>query len=588
MSVDWANLGQVEFDRTVEALVRHRFGERARAINGRGGDDGRDIEVTFDDGRVWILQLKYFPEGFSSEWRKRRTQIRNSFQAALAHTPAEWTLVVPCLCTKWEHKYVADLNKGEVPPKITVVDRDDLDAWTADAPEIDKYVQRTATSELQQMARDFGQEQAALLGGISDIAARVGNLGSLVNAVDLDWAVDFAHRDDTTELLIRPKHADAPLRSPIGFTVEIDELSDEHSELKQQLMRNIGYATSETTRIPQDVVRSVRFDGPEFIAGEYPPGAVELLGGPRGPAVGQPLGIRALDEGAVIASYEGRITHSASGEIGGSIEAAFCDSRLEVRLRVPHDVESIKDSSERFGSGVDLELNYGPAPPSAIVQTLSTRRVMRYAPRLEAHFNGDLLMAFRLSDVSESDQDYEADLMAIEQFAYDLDVVQRHTGQFFDIPEYMHPRDRINIRVARLLIEGFIVASPRAPVFTMRMNGNDTPQVRAVLRREPQSIVWPAGPHRVTLGDRELTIGDVYAVHPAATAVNVDEALAALEAGEADGFEVELRPGDDPYFNLTLANAPSAEVMRRSLAQWTLWGIDQTGVPDGNWSLQAV
>lgn len=586
MTIDWANLGQPEFDRTVEALVRHRFGEKVRAVNGRGGDDGIDIVITLDNECLRILQLKFYPEGFSSVWGQRRAAISKSFQTAKKHCPVEWTLVVPCLCTNPEHQYVANLNGGKVPPKITIIDRDDLDAWMADAPAIDKYVQRTATSELREMARDFGQEQAALLGGVPDLVARVRNLGSLVNAVDLDWAVDFAQRDETTEVAIRPRHADAARLSPIGFTVEIDELGDQHAELERQLQRDVGYATSRGIRLPRDVVRSVRFDGPDFIAGDYPPGTVEIGSVPSGPGVGQLLQLRAMHEDAVIASYEGRITHAAAGPIGGSIEAKFCGGHLGVRIRVPHDIESINDSSERFGSGIDLELDYGSVPPSVVERVLSTRRMLRYAPRLEAHINSDFLMAMQLSGVSESAEDYEADLLAIEQFAYDLDVVQRHTGQFFDIPEYMHPGDRVNIRVARLLIEGHIVASPRAPRFTMRMTGHDTPEVRTALRG-PRSIMWPAGSHAVTVSGRELTIGDVYAVHPAATAINADEAIAALDAGEAQDFEVHFRPGDDPYFYLTLADAPPREVMRRSLAQWTLCGVDQPGVPDGDWRPQA-
>ncbi|WP_198966099.1 hypothetical protein [Mycobacterium shottsii] len=79
-------------------------------------------------------------------------------------------------------------------------------------------------------------------------------------------------------------------------------------------------------------------------------------------------------------------------------------------------------------------------------------------------------------------------------------------------------------------------------------------------------------------------IGDVYAVHPAATAINVDAALAALDAGQANGFSVDFRPGDDPYFYLTLADVPRQEIAGRYLAQWTLTGIQQPGVPDLDWS----
>ncbi len=143
----------------------------------------------------------------------------------------------------------------------------------------------------------------------------------------------------------------------------------------------------------------------------------------------------------------------------------------------------------------------------------------------------------------------------------------------------MRPGDRVTLRVARLLIEGHIVASPRARVFTLGMTGTDIPEVRAPLL-EPQSIVWPAGPYAVEIAGRELTIGDVYAVHPQATAINGHEAIAALDAGHAEGFQVHFRPGDDPYFYLTLANEPPEKIPSRYLAQWTLPGVDQPGITD--------
>lgn len=588
MSVDWARQDQPTFDRIVEALVRHRFGDRVRAVNGRGGDDGIDIEITLEDGRLWILQLKFYPEGFSSVWGKRRTEIRKSFKAAREHSPAKWTLVVPCLCTNPENKFVTNLNGGTQPPKITVIDRDDLDGWLADAPAIDAYVQRNATSELRQMARDFNQERAALLGGVPDLAERIRNLGSVVDAVDLDWAVDFARRGDTTSVTVRPRDPDAPVRSPIGFTVEMNQLGEEHADLGRQLLRNIGFATSEPVQIPGGVVRSVRFDGPEFIAGEYPPGAVEINKGSIGPAVGRVLELRAFRDNTMMASYDGRITHAARGSFGGSIEAEFCGGHLAMRLRLPHDVESAQESSAfPVEPGIDLRLNYDAVQPSVVEEVLSTRRVLRFATRLEARVNGELLTAVRPAGVPQTAEDYDTDLLAIEEFAHDLDVVQRHTRQFFDIPEAMQPGDRVKMRVARLLIGGYIVASPRARNFTLEMTGADTPEVRAQLT-EPRPIVWPAGPYAVTAAGRELIIGDVYAVHPQATAINGEKAIAALDAGEAQGFHVHFRPGDDPFFYLTLADVPPDKVHTRLLAQWTLHGVDQPGVADENSAAQSA
>lgn len=578
MSVDWHLIGQPAFDRVVEALVRYRFGERVRGVNGRGGDGGIDIEVTLDDGCLWIIQLKYFPEGFSSQWRRRRTEIRQSFITAMQHQPDKWTLIVPCLCSTPAHQWVTGLNNGQRPPEIEVVDRDDLDAWIADAPEIDASVQRTASTEMERLATVYNMERAALLAGVPDVAARVRALGDITDTLDLDWAVDFGQRDGMTSVIVRPRDPDSPRRSPIGFTVEMGSIS-EHRSLYQDLMRNVGYATSETLHIPGEVVRSVRFDGPEFIAGDYPPGAVQILTRPSG-AVGLPLELRACQGEVMVASFEGRITHAAPGPIGGSIEAAFCGGHLDVRLRLPHDGALTEPVPAYLTPGVDMSLNYGAVRPSTLEEVLSTRRVLRFATHLDARVNGDHLMTARASDVPQTAEDYDSDLLAFEQFAYDLDVVQRHTACFFDVPDTLQPGDRVRMRVARLLIEGHIVASPRAPTFTLELVGIDSPELRASLR-QPHEIVWPAGPYAVTIAGRELIVGDVYAVHPQAIVTNGEEAFAALDAGEAQGFHVHFRPGDNPYFYLTLADVSRDEARRRSIAEWTLFGIDQPGTVGG-------
>ncbi len=261
-------------------------------------------------------------------------------------------------------------------------------------------------------------------------------------------------------------------------------------------------------------------------------GSVEIVSLPTGPAVGRRLEVRALQGDNLVASFEGRITHAAPGTIGGSIEATFCSGGLDVRLRVPHDISAADNSASDFPTpGLDLRLAYDTVRPSIVEDVLSTRRVMCFATGLEFRIDGELITKVR-TDGRRAAEDYDEDLLAIEQFAYDLDVVQRHTNQFFDMPDELRPGDRVKLCVARILIAGHIVASPRARVFTLGMTGADTPEVRAPLLG-PQSIVWPAGLYAVEIAGHELAIGDVYAVHPQATAINGDEAIAALDAGDA-------------------------------------------------------
>jgi hypothetical protein len=122
------------------------------------------------------------PEGFSGGWGdSRRPQITKSFKKALEHSPDEWTLVVPRVLTASEDKFVKGLNGGQEPPTISVVARDELDSWVADNPGLDEYLQRDPNTNLERMARVYNQERAPLLAGMSDVATRVRDLGSVID-----------------------------------------------------------------------------------------------------------------------------------------------------------------------------------------------------------------------------------------------------------------------------------------------------------------------------------------------------------------------------------------------------------------------
>ncbi len=52
-------------------------------VNGRGGDGGVDVSVTYPDGRLVIYQLKYYPEGMSGGFVGRRDKVKKSFVRAV-------------------------------------------------------------------------------------------------------------------------------------------------------------------------------------------------------------------------------------------------------------------------------------------------------------------------------------------------------------------------------------------------------------------------------------------------------------------------------------------------------------------------
>ncbi|WRZ95663.1 hypothetical protein OHB54_45730 [Streptomyces sp. NBC_01007] len=93
MAIEWNRIGQPAFDRYVEALLHRMFDDSGQVIvvNGRGGDDGIDVQVTTEVGPR-IFQLKYHPDGFPGSLKGRRASIKKSFNRAMAHKPTERAL----------------------------------------------------------------------------------------------------------------------------------------------------------------------------------------------------------------------------------------------------------------------------------------------------------------------------------------------------------------------------------------------------------------------------------------------------------------------------------------------------------------
>ena len=573
MSIDWSTLGQDGFDRAVEVLVLRRFKDGVRAVNGRGGDDGIDIEI-LRNGVLRILQLKYFPEGFSGGFRDtRRRQIKESFERALVHQPAEWSLVVPCVLTNSEDKYVKSL-RGKRRMRVSSVDRDELDDWLIDDTNLDAYFQRTPIQVLMNYAVVFNQERASVIRGVDDIRARIEALANVIDTVDPYWAYGFGSEGGATSITARPINANVPVTA--GFRVTLkSQLDNEQTAILAALQENIGYATAGPIRISRDMVESVSIEGPAILAGEHPSGDVEILHTAGTPGVGQTLELRTYDQdGGQPASFEGEITHADSGALGRSLDVAFCERRLHVKFRFPHH----ENQEATFAAKAELSFSIPKARPSVIQDLLFTARQITGAGALELYIDGaQLTRAGGIEPVTI--EEYGLEKLIIEQFAYDLDILQRHCHTYFDIPETISGSERVAVRVGRILAEGGIVASPRVRTLTMMLAGDDSPKLREVLSRPSQVHSKIADTYVVKVANKTLPIGQVYAVHPKATATNGEEAIAALDAGTATKFPVTFVPGDDHFFFVALANQPIEDYLGKRVTLWGLIDIEQPDVP---------
>ncbi|WP_157224340.1 hypothetical protein [Nocardia paucivorans] len=568
MSINWDQLGQQRFDRIVEVLItrRYRDADSVIPVNGRGGDGGIDLEVRQGE-RLRIFQLKYFPEGFSGGFRKtRREQIRRSYNKVLKEEPYEWVLVVPNNLTPTERTFVKGLVKGAEAPRWRVIDRTGLDDLLVDFPEVDRWAQRNVTTELLENAKTFNREIDSLLGP-DDLGTRIANLGRLVDSTDLDWTYDF-HRDgDTVSQILRAQHSRAHIVNPVYITVR-GQFGSQHAELVEQFQDRVRFGTAERVVLPSETVNGIEITGPEHIARQFESGDVVLeVGESAAPGVGRPVELRfSREDGTIIAAHEGRITHFGTGTHGYALEAAFYDEHLTARIMFPEAPGAHADAPR-----AQITRNIHRARPRVVLDVLRLARQLRTAHKIEVFIEGN----FMLSVLNHADNEADSDELILEEFAADLDIVQQHCEQYFAFPDSVSPHERVALRVARIVIEGGIVATPQVDSVTLPLSGEDSPELRATLATAEVPVLVGYETYAVSIAGRELPIGPVWVFHHAATLVDPDSVIAALDAGQAVGFEVVYRPARDPYYFVASAGLPEDRLDNQPQTLWGLTGISQ-------------
>jgi len=269
-------------------------------------------------------------------------------------------------------------------------------------------------------------------------------------------------------------------------------------------------------------------------------------------------------------AMKAKVKHFDSGELGSSLDVALCGGELVAKFRFPH----LEDGGASREMKIQLSYSIRKSRPAAVAEILGTARHIRTAASLELYV-ADMRITKMGGTAPVSADEYGIDMLVIEQFAYDLDIVQRHCKKCFNIPKEIEVRDRIDVRVARILLEGGIIASPTARTFTVKMTGMDSPSDRNALQNPWMLAMKTAEPYAVTIDSKTLTVGQVWVMHPQAIAINGQDAISALDAGTAEDFVVDLRPGDDQYFLLALADRPFEAHLGKGINLWSLIDVKQ-------------
>ncbi|GGK99464.1 hypothetical protein [Mangrovihabitans endophyticus] len=527
-----------------------------RAYDGRGGDGGIDVSVR-QGGRLRIFQLKYFREGFSSSWGKRRAQIARSFREAMSHNPHIWVLVIPTNPTPGEEKFIQGLVTDHPDVTVTIMGRAELDSRLGANPDLVDYFTR---DQLLEAARIYGQERAILVGGLTDLSQRHRDLARVADGLDRDWAIVTTVERGVVHHRLAAKHARAAEVSPITLRVKT-EFGPQHRELASAFRRVLGFGTEEPLTLPPETVREFMIDGPSWLAAPDGPVEVSFVPARPLPETCVAAGLRLIGPaGKHLSAHQGDVRRAGSGSLGHSIEIDFYGTAAFSML-IGQDGSSQLQGKFAFGNGL----------PVVVLNTAALFRDLQNCHHVDLDLDCQYAGRFTRSDPSGLDADTADKLATTELLASDLDVLQRHCRSYFPVPTELSVDDRIWIRVARLLIEGHCVAYPSARSFAATLNGQDSPVLRQVLTRRDPSTIRVTTELAIEIDGRELLLGEVILFHSQVVVPDGDDLLAALDEGKADGRVMRLLPVNGESFRAVL---PSARPGRdNEPLQTTVWGL---------------
>lgn len=537
--IDWKHVSEEDFNRVVEVLItrmyHHPPASEVVVLDGRGGDGGIDVGVYVNGKIDRIFQLKFFPGGFSGGWGKtRRPQIKKSFLRAMKHAPREWTLVMPGNPTTGELKHISTLASG-LSVRVNVWGQARLDHELAKFPDIEGSV---VHEPLVEVLKQFNMEQAALAGP-HDLARRGLALNKLADDRSPYWAIDHQVIAGQVTQMLRAKHPRAGELEPIVLNATF-HFAKEHAELGEKLQRVLGYGARRNLSLPSEVVESFSIDGPDWIRddGTAEVARLEVRSEPLAAEDRIPITLVFLDDqGFTTARHEGLVHQTAQGNVGVSFTADFYGV-VELDAEIPRDPA---------GSGrLDLSFEFaGHSVANALRGMELSQRL--YAGDPMQILLGGLTFAKGRSQ-GNAPIEFDAGLLGLLD---DLQVLESKLNATFRVPATLADRDRLQIRIGRLLLEQKTTWLPLGSSLTGTLSGQSLPELEKLLS-VGGAVMSEVPSFALEVDGSRFDLGRTRFFHPHVVVRDGQKALKALKAGEAAGMEVIMEPQGNQAISVVL------------------------------------
>jgi hypothetical protein len=236
--ISWIDKDPITVERAIKSLIRRMYPD-ARAIDGSGGDGGRDLVRSTPAGLV-VFEIKSYSRRLT-DGQKRK--IRASLQSAIRQDMTTWILVLPLDHTpseqEWFEGYLQDLA-GHV--KLEWWGRDWLDGQFAAHEDLRRYVEGSAYALLG-YASELGLEAAALTRGIEDVIDRTSALARRTDELSPFWRLDMQRDANEFTFVWSEKYPGAAADDPVVLkpTFRFAEADSAATELRQALERTLEY-----------------------------------------------------------------------------------------------------------------------------------------------------------------------------------------------------------------------------------------------------------------------------------------------------------------------------------------------------------
>ncbi|MBP1231656.1 hypothetical protein JOE40_001300 [Arthrobacter sp. PvP102] len=559
-SINWRTISENDFNKIVESLIvrdRTKNGLIAQAVDGRGGDGGTDIDVRVErTGQVIeILQLKWFPEGFSNHFKARKTQIKKSFESAMSEAPPVWTLVIPANLTPNERKSVFALRKGR---KVIIrfVDETNLNLLLADHPEVHDW----ATRDVARQALEIVARDSASMSKPRDLALEATRLHDKANGTSAYWGRNWAVTDGVVTEVLYAKRPDAPQREPLSFVVET-EFGPDDAALGREFTDSLSYGVMNPIVLPSHVVTSFTKVGPEWFAEEVGPGELRIF--PSGDSK-RKLRVQAttLDSGdRRLSNISGNTSHVTSGTTGVAVQCSF-PGGIGQRWRFP---------SNRSEPG-RVDISFSPEGSSA----RDIRRSLTFMESLESATKVALVVdgVRQVLSLPGLRPTYELD-PALLELIDDLAYIEDHLDVTFEFPSEIPNRlQRVWIRTVRRMLEGRCVVLPNSSGFDATLSGELDEGLETVLSEQGSAIAFNEEDWTLNVLGEELLVGSMGIYHQRIRVDGAEEHLKSLRAGRGGGRKMHMRPVDGSPFRIysPARMGPDDAVVAEP------WGL--TGIPE--------